>query len=424
MLSNTAIIAETYNIIRNVASETVLLEAVKSAANKTEIIELNKKKKTCRLIEKTQSCNEYKLEYRPEDLTIFGGSAFALYYEKLGYNIQRAPSDIDIVWWPRFNNKNVIASSSSPAILELVKHFVDRLQVGFQNAEKLHKLISPYVQPDTAKIEVVYTKEMHFKICGTHNIEIYIVVNDIHYKLVDIIIHDTGCSQKYDIGGKHINTLKHMSDDPVYILDTEIISKNNIKIPVPNIPAFIKQQLFAYKNILGQVEEHNNKNGKQLINYAFKSYKRAEFLLDIYPYTENISHIIDSTRHILVKIKERYPYIKSIDILLKNTEKFSTISQFKKRVEDFQKQMNTSKHTSQTVTIKVPPSMIPKGHQKDAPIHYGYVVSKDGAVWTNNRWIYPNEVDKQTGAIWTGNYWFNPDSIQHKQATQFLLGKN
>jgi hypothetical protein len=214
-----------------------------------------------------------------------------------------------------------------------------------------------------------------------------------------------------------------MSDDPVYIVDTEIISKNNIKIPVPNITAFIKQQLFAYKNILGQVQEHNNKTGKQLINYAFKSYKRAEFLLNIYPDIDNLSQIIDSSRQILIKIKKQYPYTKSIDILLKNTEKFSTISQFKKRVEDFQKQMNTSKHTSQTVTIKVPPNTIPNGHQKDAPIHYGYVVSKDRAVWANNRWIYPNEVDKQTGAIWTGNYWFNPDCIQHKQAVQILLGK-
>jgi hypothetical protein len=118
--------------------------------------------------------------------------------------VKKMTSDIDIVWWPRSilgkNVSNNIITSQSPAIQTLASVFADILQQKFnENLSELTKFISD--------LKSILVEKFETKPAGVININISFEVNNIWIKMCDILVHDSGASQRYDIYGREITTL-------------------------------------------------------------------------------------------------------------------------------------------------------------------------------------------------------------------------
>ena len=244
---------------------------------------------------------DYKVEFNQNDITIVGGEALNIYDYKLneyksnkGLNalekyIKKSTSDIDIIWWPRVSTKNngpitEIVTSRSEAIVHLATNFRKVLQAKLnENKELIVENIKPYINSDFITIDVAYNP---YYALGIISVPINITVKDNVLKLCDISIHDSGASQLYDMDGNKLDTLKYMTNDPVYLTPIPgtansilYLDVKGVDIAVPNILSFFNQQLFAFNNFV------RAKNPKCLINY-----KRIEFLRLILNKAENSSN--------------------------------------------------------------------------------------------------------------------------------------
>lgn len=231
---NPETVSEIYNIVKAAAAITVKSDNVKAMANKTCVIKLNDiatkdgnkiyyLRDANRITTKCSDSSIYKIQYDPNDLTIVGGSSIILYDNKISKLVERKQreevltvqklykytskkaADIDIIWWPHIILKDILITSSSPAIIELVNEFTKQLKYKFkENKNKLNDVLKKSNDKDINLIDinVLYNPygymHSHFKIGGSHNIGIEFNIDGMLVKVVDIIIHDSGASQEYD----------------------------------------------------------------------------------------------------------------------------------------------------------------------------------------------------------------------------------
>lgn len=316
ILSNVDIITDIYKIIKAAGLRTVKSENVLKASNDVFVIKPNISGVTritanCRRPgEGEKDCrksNKYAIEYDPNDIMIVGGSALNIYdyalrglKERRGLStlesyIKKKTSDIDIVWWPRevkntSNKKTIndeIVISSSPAVKALISQLQVELGIEFEkNKKALETKIRPFINnatnADNLIIELGGNKYYSGQPidtwqAGTWTIVITFKMKTKEFKICEVIIHDSGSSQKVDENGNEIKELKYMSEDPVYCSPTpdrdnsiSILNINGEDVAVPNILSFIKQQMLAFSNNI------KNKNQKAFINY-----KRIQFIKNL-----------------------------------------------------------------------------------------------------------------------------------------------
>ena len=230
----------------------------------------------------TPVLNRTRIEYHPEDLTIVGGMALALYDNAIRHIkkvrglgplkdfLTKNTSDIDMVWWPRTYSKpgepKEIVTIHSPAIKEHVEQFKKALESKFSrrnNIQTIMKLI-----PHAKSLQIRVTQTDLF-IAGVNHIHIYFIItyrNDttIQIEICDIAIHDSGSSQ-LTIGPQKRAILSPMENDPMYVSQTahdiHTVRIGRIKLNVPIISRLIDQQLLAFSNLL------KKNDNKCIINY-------------------------------------------------------------------------------------------------------------------------------------------------------------
>lgn len=331
ILSDASIIAKIYEIIKDaglIATKDRIVQADKSNVC---IIKANQPHIT--RISGCTTSNKYSIEYDSNDLVIVGGAALNLYDYKLNdfkerhrinsleKIVKKMTSDIDIVWWPRSvkdnsrkNVSNVIVTSQSSAIHTLASKFVEILNQKFKdNLADLSELIK-----GLTNIEVIYFET---RPAGVINININFIIGGVQVKMCDILVHDSGASQRYDFYGREITTILPMTDDTMYInplpgrlnsvryliIDeinkTEPTKIKQIDVAVPNILLFVKQQMLAFNNLirLGQP--------KSLINYKRIQYVK-NLLSNFTPSNNNINNLgevfstnnINYTRNVVAEI--------------------------------------------------------------------------------------------------------------------------
>jgi hypothetical protein len=280
ILSNANAIAAIYKIIKDSAILAVAAPQVKTNASNVCIL---KSGGPLRAIARCTLSTSHTIEYDPNDLVVIGGAALNVYDFKLRElkdrrglaaleeYIKKKTTDIDIVWWPRVKSDDVIITSRSEAIIELVSAFKNALIQAFNaNKDSLQIYLGP-----AASINIELT---HTALVGVYYLSIFVIYPAKTIKICEILIHDSGASQRYDDKGREITTLNPMTTDPVYCSPipgtTNSISYLNVAgvdIAVPNIESFIYQQMFAFDNLV------KTSQLKSFINY-----KRTEFFRIIF----------------------------------------------------------------------------------------------------------------------------------------------
>jgi hypothetical protein len=323
IVANIDFVAKLYKIIKEAGGEAI---KEKRISDEEIVVKINSKSR----FSEPRKTKDYKVEFNQNDITIVGGEALNIYDYKLssfksnkGLNtlekyIKKSTSDIDIVWWPRVTTKNnglitEIVTSRSEAIVHLTTNFRKILQAKLNEnktliVENINPYINGYTNSDIINIDVAYNP---YYALGTISLPINITVKGNILKLCDISIHDTGASQTYDMSGNKLDTLKYMTEDPVYstpvpgtIKSILYLDVNGIDIAVPSILSFFNQQLFAFNNFV------RAKNPKCLINY-----KRIEFL-----------------RLILNKAENNSTYNKLIEVF--NTNNSELLSNLERQMDD------------------------------------------------------------------------------------------
>ena len=215
--------------------------------------------------------SRYRLGYHPDDITIVGGMALALYDDAISHIkkdrklgsleefLTKNTSDIDMVWWPRIfdsepSRPREIITINSPAIKERVLQFKQSLQSFFQNREYVSFIMQ--LIPDVKSLQISVIQK-NVIIAGVSHILIYFDVTyqdntSITLEMCDISIHDGGSSQI--TMGPQGAMLSPMENDPIYVSDMfqqiNRIKIRKIEVHVPILLKLIDQQLLAFSNVL------------------------------------------------------------------------------------------------------------------------------------------------------------------------------
>lgn len=226
----------------------------------------------------------YVVAYHPNDLTIVGGMAFAL-YDNAVHDIKKArslgplqqylsknTSDIDIIWWPRIidntpGSDEEIIVINSPGIKKHIEQFKQNVQSTFQDT-KYVELIKNFI-PNLQSLEIEVSQTLTIQ-AGVIHIIIYFNITykngaTIKLEMCDISIHDGGSSQ-INVGPLGRPILMPMKTDPMYVSQNDHQIKmlsitKEINVNVPIMLKLIDQQLLAFSNLLEKKLE------KCLINY-------------------------------------------------------------------------------------------------------------------------------------------------------------
>jgi hypothetical protein len=283
-----SIIADIYNIIKMAGLEASTDPEVIAVNKDVRVIPANKPGENRKSVEAKQVRGTYEITYDANDITIVGGGALNIYDYKLKAlkerrelasleeYIKKKTSDIDIVWWPRTKTTNPIITTRSEAIIKLVLAFKTKLITKFEEKKKaLESRIRPFITNATNADNLTILFEMiPVYPAGVFNINIMFQMKGVNLKMCDVIVHDSGASQRFDRDGKEITDVRFMESDPMYSFPNPgkynsltYLNVNGIDIAVPNIKTLIKQQIFAFENIL------RAKMIKSFINY-----KRIQFI--------------------------------------------------------------------------------------------------------------------------------------------------
>lgn len=287
ILSHVDIIAYIYSIVQHAGYEAIQNTEFQASKRNVCVIKpyiQGQNRATTDCIKTTS----YGIDYDSNDIMIVGGAALNVYDYKLNEfktrrglgaledYIKKKTSDIDIVWWPRPDTDNEIITSKSEAIITLVRVFKDKLIKGFsENKEALEKKIKPFIKngnnSDNLEIDI---SSFHTWKAGVFNISIVFKIKNIILKICDVVVHDSGSSQRFDANGREITDLRFMIEDPVYCAPNPEYSNaitylniDDVNIAVPNIWSFVEQQMFAFDNLV------RSRQIKGFINY-----KRVEFI--------------------------------------------------------------------------------------------------------------------------------------------------
>ncbi len=294
ILSNVDIIGAIYSIIKSAALEATNNDQVKREKNNVCVIKPYQPG-----ITRTAGCKdtrEYSIEYNANDLMIVGGAALNIYdYALKGLKerreigtleayLKKMTSDIDIVWWPRPSTDTEIITLKSEAIVIVLSTFTNilRNKLNEQTLKLLKTIrekITGFMNIPMLRIDV--SAFQTFK-AGVYNINITFIIGTKILKICDIIIHDSGASQRFDSDGNEITDLRYMIDDPMYCTPVpgqsnsiNYINVNGIDIAVPNIVSFVHQQMFAFDNLMRMKQPKSMINFKRVlfINNLLKGFK-------------------------------------------------------------------------------------------------------------------------------------------------------
>jgi len=277
--------------------------------------------------------SDYSLEYKPEDIYVYGGCALALYDDAL-HNFKekhqlndlekrvfKHTTDIDLAWFPRVPDEigGWVAISSSPAIVAMVEEFKIHLEtVLVTNQKYIENLFRENLagQHEIASVSDFTVHHYHGaiqKMVGVHSIKISFKVNGIELQLCEISIHDSASSQQYDQDHKKITVMHRMTEDPIYCPPNELVHLDvyGEKIPVPNIELYCKQQLFIFTN---KLMDHQYQ--KSLV-----SFRRVAFVLYLLEQLSDLQNANEKTKvkkqiavknmdHTIDEIYEMINYVK------------------------------------------------------------------------------------------------------------------
>jgi hypothetical protein len=250
--------------------------------------------------------NRYAIDYVPEDICLYGGSALTLYdytlrgmkarhqMESLEHYVRKRTTDIDMVWWPRIGTPQLrdpmIITSKSPFIINIVNLFKNQLQklVNYHKSSLL-TFFKDTLQgkQDIQTLTDMVVSQQHIIPAGVHKVMLMCNLNGIPVNLCEISIHDSGSSQRYDEYNREFNMLLPMTDDPVYCHAEDdgtnhartLLEVDDKEIPVPNLKLYIKQQLFAFINLI---------HAAGMTPKGIISYRRVVLLKDLlYRFTRN-----------------------------------------------------------------------------------------------------------------------------------------
>ena len=233
--------------------------------------------------EPTRSIRHF-VDYEPKDMYVYGGSGLTLYYfalrgltdgQSIDNRVYKRTSDIDLAWWPRVSPNvlvdDIMITSKSPAIIELVMTFKEHVQELFTNhrAKLLSFLKETLIhKQDIRSLSNIEVHHRHVPEAGVHKVAIVCSINHIHdIGLCEISIHDSGNSQKYDANQQEITTLLPLTEDPIYcdihegdtIHARTLLEVDHKKIPVPNLVLYCKQQALAFINLMHDDRKPGNK---------------------------------------------------------------------------------------------------------------------------------------------------------------------
>jgi hypothetical protein len=288
ILSDVSIIADIYAIIKSAGLVASTEREVVSASRDVRVIPANTPGQNRKTAEAKQVTDKYEIAFDANDITIVGGAALNIYDFKLQAlkerreigpleeYIKKKTSDIDIVWWPRTDTRSPIITSRSEAIIKLVLAFKAQLIEKFEAKKReLESKIRPFITnaSNSDRLEIVFEMFPVYA-AGVFNINVMFQMKGKTLKICDIIVHDSGSSQRYDMDGNEVTDVAFMENDPLYSFPNpgkynslSYLNVNSVDIAVPNIKSLIKQQLFAFENLV-----------RARATKSFINYKRIQFI--------------------------------------------------------------------------------------------------------------------------------------------------
>lgn len=259
------------------------------------------------------SLGQQPITYHPEDITIVGGSALMIYGQQFAAFKQRRPTifrtfpeeirretrDVDMVWWPRLTFPTKIThlfTAMSPAIVEFVEHYVQKLK---EESQKLPKQMIPGMTDI-----LVYSK--FIRLAGVHMVHIDFLFGERLVKAVDLAIHDNGNSQRLTWQGESITQLLPMELDPMYCTADPKKARmtttfRGTKPAVPHLYTLFHQQIFLYKQLASVVPPQEEK--RQAV------YRRIQYMYRIiaaYHSKHDAENIKNMQRVFGLSIKDEY----------------------------------------------------------------------------------------------------------------------
>jgi hypothetical protein len=189
------------------------------------------------------------LGYNVEMITIVGGTVLTLYDQILGkiknaYEInhlkryvERDTLDIDAVWClPEY----VPFIAFNDGVLPFVDAFITLFN-GKKPAVLPHQITNMRCEKDI--------KGLKF---GTIHLKVFCTIDAVEYEIFDLAIHDSRSSQRFNEDYTQITETQRTTQDPIYssLQNTILLPFGASGIRVPRMDVFIRQQLFAFGNVI------------------------------------------------------------------------------------------------------------------------------------------------------------------------------
>jgi hypothetical protein len=270
-----------------------------------------------------ESSKDIKIEYNPNNICITGGSALTVYdyylkeyitakeLQTLESMTSRKTPDIDMVWWPTYNNPKYAIISASDMIHNFALRVKDSLERYFINNFKntdikigteIYRIAGDgIIIQDNFSLPVSYPKIEGYKY-GTHQLNvIFKFTNGVKCKLIDLSIYDTASNQT-----SPKEAIQPMRNDPIYIKGEYInrLKINNIRINVPIIAALEEQQRYAYgrrankQNIYSKRLEYMEQLFKNIKNENLNTIKNDKLISTEYVYSLGKKNLVSTYKRL------------------------------------------------------------------------------------------------------------------------------
>ena len=309
-------------------------------------IEYGTKSRTKRVAENTrnfdvintnevESAKDIKIEYNPNNICITGGSALTVYdyylkeyitakeLQTLESMTGRKTPDIDMVWWPTYNNPKYAIISASDIIHNFalrVKDSIERyfirdfVMADIKIGDEIYSIAEDgIIIQDNFGLSESYPRIEGYKY-GTHQINvIFKFTNGIKCKLIDLSIYDTASNQTAPK-----DPIEPMINDPMYI-KAEYINRlkiNDIRINVPIIAALEEQQRYAYgrrvnkQNVYSKRLEYMAQLFKNIKNENLNTIKDDKLISTKYVYHLGSKNVVSTYKKLngtVYAVSDRMP---------------------------------------------------------------------------------------------------------------------
>lgn len=257
-----------YNVVRD-AAEVTIQQKHFFEENSIKLID----PQTNKIITTENKGPKKIVEYIPDDITIYGGSAVTLYDSHLRLMNERAfsPSsfklqspyditrrrteDIDMVWWPRVSApKGELFLSDSKGLKALVDAFEAALMEPVANLFKY--IFAPNGSDEVRPaIDTKYIPGL-----GVYQLIITLKIGSESYKISEISIHDgrqsqdptrlSGMSENIYFTRANANAPQYAQSFMLEFPFKDVIKGELFTVRVPQMSHFIEQQIYAMQQFL------------------------------------------------------------------------------------------------------------------------------------------------------------------------------